>query len=117
MLNIYPYFPVLAVPRFVFVAFDSDSARPLFRARDRDQGRRHTFNNRTRRSTTTSSNHDKVTATHPTFVLKERTEKPTTPLQRQSQVTKMVHDDVIEGQSQDREGRDAARAREANEDV
>ena len=37
--------------------------------------------------------------------------------QRQSQVTEMVHDDVAEGQGQDRKGRDAARACEADEDV
>jgi hypothetical protein len=38
-------------------------------------------------------------------------------LQRQSQVTEMVHDDVAESQSQDRQRRDAARACEADEDV
>jgi len=37
--------------------------------------------------------------------------------QRQSQVTEMVHDDVTESQSQDRQGRDAARTCEAVEDV
>ena len=37
--------------------------------------------------------------------------------QRQSQVTEMVHDDVTESQGQDRQGRDAARTCEENEDV
>ena len=37
--------------------------------------------------------------------------------QRKSQVAKMVHDDVSKGQSQDRQGRHPARARQADEDV
>jgi len=36
---------------------------------------------------------------------------------RQSQVTEMVHHDAPESQSQDRQGRDPARTREADEDV
>jgi hypothetical protein len=38
-------------------------------------------------------------------------------IQRQSQATKMVYDDVPKDQSQDRQGRDPARTREADKDV
>ena len=38
-------------------------------------------------------------------------------LQRQSQTAEMVHDDVLEGQSQDRQRRDPACARKADQDV
>ena len=52
----------------------------------------------------------------PTF-FRARTLKEARVPQRQSQITKMVHHDVSEGQSQNRQGRHPARAREADEDV
>jgi len=53
------------------------------------------------------------TEAHPTGLVRSETSGS----QRQSQVTEMVHHDAPEGQSQDRQGCNPARTREADEDV